>query len=313
MIRSATLVLAFCIAGESVGGFIFVAGPFGQSESTILQRADTDGGNLVTLFDSPDAIRGIAIDEANQKIYWTSSPTGTGEVRIRRANLDGGQRETIHVAPVDPSDHARGIAVDGIGGFVYWAESENFRIRRARLNGSEAADFLTGLGNAGTGPYDVDLDLVGGKIYWSEGSGPARIQRASLDGSGIETVGLSSGGIIRGIAFDSITQGIFATNDLAGASSQVIGPDTQIINASSASGLAIDAVGRSVYWAGDDGVRRAAIGAMQSEQVIAAAGYFGPIAYTAIPEPSSAALATAALLLIVALRVSVCARPRPLR
>ena len=103
------------------------------------------------------------------KMYWT------GDGRIRRANLDGTQVETLLVGENAYSK----IALDLARGKMYW--TNNRGIYRANLDGSQVETLMLG--------DDIDsfaLDPVGGKMYWTDG-GASTILWANLDGTQVET------------------------------------------------------------------------------------------------------------------------------
>ena len=82
--------------------------------------------------------------------------------------------------------------------YMYWVDISANKIQRANLDGTNIQDILTGLNR----PVSLDLDITNGKMYWTDRSTPdlsdpdamSNIQRANLDGTGIET--LVSGGTI---------------------------------------------------------------------------------------------------------------------
>jgi hypothetical protein len=289
--------IALARGDVSRGQHLFLTGPSGGVQSAALLRVNPDGTGLTTWFESPDAIRGIAVDELHQHVFWiTSSASGT--TNVRRAQLDGGQPHTVFSESTSVPREAAGLAVDPAQGFIYWGESTGL-IRRANLDGSQLVDLLAGLGTNGGGPFDIELDPAGGKIYWSEGVASPRIRRANVDASGIENFRFSDGGPFRGLAFDATTRGLYAAYDLGGDTSQIGGPATQIISPFRVDGLALDEVGRTLYWAGTGGVNRAAIGADQTEAIIVGPGHLGPLAYTAIAEPPSICLSAVSLAVLV--------------
>ena len=112
-------------------------------------------------------------------MYWTDIGSG----KIQRANLDGSNVKdllTIGVVftPVE-------IALDTAANKMYWTESTlaDFMIQRADLDGSNVELLFTDL----VSPSGIALDVAGGKIYWTD-IGTSKIQRANLDGSGVEDV-----------------------------------------------------------------------------------------------------------------------------
>ncbi len=144
----------------------------------------------------------ITLDAVGGKMYWTTTYDGL----VRRANLDGTELETI--ADLGGSS-TTGIAVDGVSGKVYWAQDAS--VWSSDLDGSNAAVLLE-VGAPGF-IQDITLEPSSGKIYLSNwiGMGSGRLQRANLDGSGLEDV------------LPSVEQG--------------------------PAGLAVDAASDKVYWA----------------------------------------------------------------
>lgn len=147
-----------------------------------LMRAAPTLASVTPLLGGGAAFRGIAIDDVNGFIYWTSSDIVTGG-KVHRAALDG-SGATMLIA-LGPGANPRGIAVDPAGGFIYWADFGLEAIYRATLAGAGAAPYLAF--GAGTGPWGVALDVAGDWVYWAE-YGTGQIRRANLTGGGPSTV-----------------------------------------------------------------------------------------------------------------------------
>ena len=184
----------------------------------VVQRANLDGSNIETLITGVRGSEGIALDVIGGKICWAdagSDVPGTGA--IQRANLDGSNIETLITGLETPV----GIALDVDGGRIYWTDAGGVgaltgdkilgtgAVQRANLDGSNIETLVTELKAPNTltrivlsgrvvAPFGIALDMDGGKIYWMNefrGILPrAKIQRADLDGSNIETLitGLNS-------------------------------------------------------------------------------------------------------------------------
>ena len=192
-------------------------------------------------------------------IYWTDiSPIGVGlNSAIKRANADGSGVETL----ITGLKHPRGMDLDVPGGKMYWSEAGLLGIRRANLDGTGPAETVVP-GQNGIAVDDVAVDVSAGKMYWTSCQSPivaggGRIQRASLDGSGVEdlvTVNLMNP---VGIALD-LQQGKVYWTDLEGyhdgtgkiQRSDLDGSsvETLIAGIDEANGLAVDAVGGKIYW-----------------------------------------------------------------
>ena len=121
-----------------------------------------------------------------RKLYWVDDSSDNG--KIRRANLDGSQAETIITGLENPE----GLDIDEGAGKIYWAEWG--RIGRANLDGSQVETIGSVWG------ADIALDVDGGKAYLAYASFfDNRIYRTGLNGSPVETLFSVSA---RGIALD---------------------------------------------------------------------------------------------------------------
>jgi DNA-binding beta-propeller fold protein YncE len=168
-----------------------------------------DGSSPNTLItQSPGTgIGHVAIDDAAGKMYWADAQS------IRRANLDGTSVEVLAAA-----EFPVGIALDTAAGKVYWS-SPNSYIRRANLDGTAVEDVLVLQGLPFPlffSPQALSVDAVGAKIYWTNGGsvdeqGHHAIQRANLDGTGIETLILVSPSGPAGIALDVPAETLYWT------------------------------------------------------------------------------------------------------
>ena len=161
-----------------------------------IKRANLDGTSVETLASNAHRIHhggvylgGIALDTANDKLYWTQAGTHS----LHRANLDGSSPETLIGSGLNaPSD----LALDVAGGKVYWLSFNSHTLKRANLDGSSVETLIgSGMGN----PTNMALDVAGGKVYWLEFG--TRLKRANLDGTSIETI-RNAEGTRRGFALD---------------------------------------------------------------------------------------------------------------
>jgi len=183
-----------------------------------------------------------------------------------------------------------GIVVDVAGGHLFWTTmgvpaDNDGSLRRSELDGSKVTTIVaTGMTYT---PKQLKLDLAGQKLYWSDREG-MRIQRAGIDGSGLETlVIVATGDTARkdagnwcvGLALDLLHGFVYWTQK---------GPDNgkvgsirrahlQMPNGETAAtrtdvevlldglpepvDLDVDVAGGDMYWSdrGDDTINRAAI------------------------------------------------------
>ncbi|HVP38343.1 MAG TPA: FlgD immunoglobulin-like domain containing protein [Candidatus Saccharimonadales bacterium] len=127
-------------------------------------------------------LRGVAVDAAGGKIYWTSTNLVTGPL-VERANLDGTSPVVLYSPGPGAGSAPRGIALDLLHGKIYWADFDGSRIQSMPIGGGPPSDVLTGL----NGPSGIALDPQGGKMYWTEANAN-QIRRANLDGSSAATL-----------------------------------------------------------------------------------------------------------------------------
>ncbi|MFY9234083.1 MAG: DUF5050 domain-containing protein [Fimbriimonadaceae bacterium] len=191
-----------------------------------IRRVDTNGTNLVELVDTGGGLRGLDVDQASGKMYWADvdnlkirranldgtgqedliSLSGSGEDwpfpsavavyggklywgdqtlgTMNRANLDGSGAEVLFSTPFH-----RGLAVDSINNKIYWSTSISDlkgEVWRANLDGTNRQKVLSS-NDARFKPNKIALDIAGGKIYYTDYVVDV-VQRANLDGTGIETL-----------------------------------------------------------------------------------------------------------------------------
>ncbi len=127
-------------------------------------------------------------------------------------------------------------------------------IQTANLDGSGRTTLLT----LGENPWDITLDPVDRKIYWTQSSGP---RRANFDGSNVEVFPALSA-MNKGIAVDVVGRKLYllelsATDALWMANLDGTGLTKLLDFDRNAWDVAVDPVGRKVYWTHSDAVRRA--------------------------------------------------------
>lgn len=192
----------------------------------------------------------LAVDTINNKIYWTEQ-TGKNKGKIGRANLDGSNVQTLATLNSVPNS----IAVDTRRSMLYWTNSRG-RIQRSNLNGKKIINLVQNLNS----PENIVVDTTGTKMYWTEV--PGNIRRANLNGKGIEDIvsGLSPIGDIaisgNKIYWTEITGG--NPGKIVRAHLNGSNPRTLAMPLNGTLDIAIDAVGKKLYWTGSDGkIRRA--------------------------------------------------------
>ncbi|MDE0469523.1 MAG: DUF5050 domain-containing protein, partial [Candidatus Poribacteria bacterium] len=171
------------IAVDTSNGKLYVTNSRGK-----VQRLNLDGSNyewnFIVNLDSP---KGIAVDAAGRKVYWTEQ-TGENTGRIRRADLDGSNVASVR----EFNNVPLGIAVDTSNGKLYVTNSRG-KVQRLNLDGSNYEwNFIVNLDS----PKGIAVDAAGQKLYLTSSDG--KISRRNLSGGGSQVVveGLVSPGNI---------------------------------------------------------------------------------------------------------------------
>ncbi len=142
---------------------------------------------------------------------------------------------------------------------IYWS-TYGPKLVRANLDGSAPEEFELEGGPFENRPFHMEIDPHEGKIYWTSPGNDDRIQRANLDGSGIETLVSTDLRTPWGIALDLVGGKMYWTDkgadeikraDLDGSNVETIVP----IGGFGMQGIALDVPGGKMYWTdkGEDG------------------------------------------------------------
>ena len=175
-----------------------------DSDARKIKRANLDGSGVEDLLTFTWELSypiGLALDPGAGKMYWSDVLTD----KIQRANLDGSGVEDLVTSGLSSPI---GLELDLGAGKMYWTDSRTDKIQRANLDGSGVEDLVTsGLGT----PLGLALDTSGagggrgssgaGKMYWVDAV-TDKIQRANLDGSGVEDLLTSGLGTPHGLELD---------------------------------------------------------------------------------------------------------------
>ena len=213
------------------------------------------GGDLGTAGAPTGEPRGLAINLAAGKVYWTMPVTN----QIAFANLDGsgaGGQLNTGLATVNRPNAA---SVYPAAGRIYWANEYGDKISFANLNGSGGGDLSTGLATVNV-PIGPVVDPGSGRIYWGNANPENKISFANLNGSGGGNVPTGTATVANphGLALDPGAGRIYWAN--IGTGSQRIsygnldgsgGGDlnTGAATVSTPIGVAIDPSSRRIYWA----------------------------------------------------------------
>ena len=224
------------IAVDASNGKVYWTEKTGGSRGTI-NSANLDGTSVTELTSILSVPMGITVDVTGSKLYWTNA-----RGRIQSANLNGSGIQNVLQNLSAPTD----IVVSN--GFIYWTEGRN-SVRRVSMSGQKIVqDIAANLGSVGglavgggkvywteqtgasggsvnganldgtnletlatllSAPMGISVDTAGSKLYWTNARG--RVQRASLNGSGITNVveGLRSPGEI--VISNSISETLAGT------------------------------------------------------------------------------------------------------
>ena len=204
---------AMNIAVDASSGKVYWTEKTGASSGTI-NSANLDGTSVTELTSILSVPMGITVDATGNNLYWTNA-----RGRIQRANLDGSGIQNVVQDLSGPTD----IVVSN--GFIYWTEGGN-SVRRVSMSGQKiVGDIAANLGTVGglavgggkvywteqtgasggsvnganldgtnletlatllSAPMGITVDTAGSKLYWTNARG--RVQRANLNGSGIQNV-----------------------------------------------------------------------------------------------------------------------------
>ena len=252
---------------------------------TKIRRADLDGSNvedLVIMEGGHSHIESIALDVASGKMYWSGlSEDGSG--KIQRADLDGSNAETLV-----PNHGGHSLSLDLAEGKMYWVWYENdyhedHTIYRANLDGSNVEDLLS-LSSTTAGKVGALLTLIGTlaldtterKMYWTEyfwllGDVPLITSyRANLDGSNKEPMDFQ---LLGDKAFDPAGGKMYGIGDNKIRRADLDGSNIEdLVSISFAPwGIAIDGVGKKMYWTDRDRLRieRADLDGSSAEVLVA--------------------------------------------
>lgn len=227
-----------------------------DNEESHIKRSKLDGSDVATLLDlkalygpgnySP---RGVAVDSAGGKMYWTESSG-----RIQRANLDGTNVETL-VSGLTGNGLRGGVALDVAAGKMYWGDAAARKIQRANLDGTGVQDLVTGATLSGV--RDLVLDLTAGKMYWPDFE-ENDIRRANLDGTNIEVLwtGVEFDGPVAidldvaagKIYWADVARDQILRANLDGTAAEVVFDMATIAGGSAITGLALDLRHGQMYW-----------------------------------------------------------------
>ncbi|MBN3312842.1 NID1 protein, partial [Atractosteus spatula] len=181
-------------------------------------------GDAKALLHLPDkVVIGVAFDCVEKMVYWTDI-TGPS---ISKVSLHGGKPVPIISTDLESPE---GVAIDHLGRNVYWTDSMRDRIEVAKLDGSQRRVlFDTDLVN----PRAIVTDSAKGHLYWTDWNREApKIETSYMDGTNRRVLVKDDLGLPNGLTYDPYS------SLLCWADADLESPE----------GVAIDHLGRNVYW-----------------------------------------------------------------
>ncbi len=177
-----------------------------EKESALFSM-NYEGQILDTLLSEEDGLErpnGIAVDQVNNIIYVADSEDGIFRVSPFNDQIAG---------PLDnETDDAKSVALDQQNAKLYVLTAAD-EIQKMNIDGTEMevlvdSGFVDG--------NQIKLDLEEGKMYWtSDGDSweeiPGKIQRANLDGSGLEEVYTNEEYAFSGLFLDTSSDEMYVT------------------------------------------------------------------------------------------------------
>jgi len=226
------------------GGHIYWSELAGSGSN--IKRANLDGSDVTLVVNQNSAIRGLALDLENNKLYWVDL---RNDGKIYRADLDGENIELIVdgegnentngaldialdlenekiywpvIGAIMRSDldgenvetayeisfvQPSAIEVNSRDGFVYWVNTNVETIMRADINSGDIEVLIEA-----DEPYGLSVDVEGGKIFWISDyffENAGEISYANLDGTGAQSITNTSftRGAISGSGWEVATSG----------------------------------------------------------------------------------------------------------
>jgi len=184
---------------DRVGGFLYFM--YKDGSAFCLGKRQTSDPNAPGFYDvlfSKSATTSpldVAYHSGNLKLYWTGVSSGT----VTRCNTSGASETTIY-----GEGAVQGIAVGG--GYAFWSRESSGQnyIRRSNLYLESPIDIMTGLTDR---PRHFAVDTTSQKIFWTDSA--RRIWSATIDGANKQSIYLSSGGNVVGIAVHPAARKIY--------------------------------------------------------------------------------------------------------
>ena len=151
---------------------------------TGITRTDLSGNNAATLITEGSPIGGIALDVANETIYYSVDTTG-GNGLVKSINFDGSGATTLFTSSLS-SLVMRQLDIDLVGQKLYYAEGPTSgsggRMQKGNLNGTGLETI-----SSGSNPFGVAVNGYEPKFYGSLGQS-GTVYKSDLDGTNSSTL-----------------------------------------------------------------------------------------------------------------------------
>ncbi len=250
-----------------------------DSGSDEIARVVPGSSNPEPLLDGLPDPRGISLDLAGNRMYWTDQDTR----QLLSANLDGSDVDELLV--MANGDLPNVTALDLAQGKIYWtaraASSSRGKdgIWRANLDGSQP-ELLIEESDGLDWPVGIALDLDAGQMYWVE-LNSKRIRRSNLNGTGaITDLVTAAAGLERPLelALDLDGNQMYWTDEAAGVirRSNLNGNNVQTLpigGLQQPRGVALDLAAGKLYWTDKQAsrIQRANLNGTDVETLLSAA------------------------------------------
>lgn len=145
----------------------------GSGNNNEVLRYDTTGGGRTVIQALNSWPRGVAIDEAGERLYYIVPGQA---VRIRSCRLDGSdERDLVRFNDIPTGITPYSIHFDGARSRIYWFDQSfgNFRAALLDANGDVVCIknvYYTGIAVT-DGVVAYDVDVVNGYLYWAVSAG----------------------------------------------------------------------------------------------------------------------------------------------
>jgi DNA-binding beta-propeller fold protein YncE len=264
----ACLLLLGCLTSSALaGGRVYWANDGSTTSRISFANLDGSGGGDLAGA-TGGAPRGVAIDVAAGKVYWTKPGNTATDGRISFANLDGSGGGGGYLDTTGATvNHPNAAAIYPAAGRIYWANEWGDRISFANLDNTGGGDLIV-IGATVEEPIAPMVDPGSGRIYWANANPINVISFASLDGSGSGDLNTGDATVANphGLALDPVAGRIYWANVGVGTRrtgqgisyTSLDGSGGGNLNTAGATvnapvGVAIDPAARRIYWANQAG------------------------------------------------------------